>query len=543
MFAGMSNSPLAISRPFSPVDERESSQSPPCNEMNSRGLVLFQPTDDRIEGTHAPEGASSPPAHRTTLQERREKLIGGSLLSLCVETLQDDCNGTDVQENAGSTFFRGWSRNDLSNMFGSPVSSAAVKVVSYNILAQRLVSTERYPHCPLFALAEDYRCGLTEKELCEVSPDIIMLQEISVDVFEKHGSLGANLRGKHGFDGNHIVITDALGRPRHRSDDTHIDGTHGSAPDESQSLLSRTASPLPSEFGESCCQLGGVDAPGRSEMEGVATFFLKDRFELLEVVPIRFNEIAEADATLTKRERCRLQRTSHNVALITVLRDLTKPHVKYVICNLHLAWSRTECQLWQMHHILSFMEQIKEKHEVGVDKGHSPVAVVLGGDFNSDPRSPPALYALTGQPPVDSDVVTAWRLPCEVHGARSPLTRASRSEVGASRSGSPLEAAECRVEEEQCNGCIDSAVNHSLSLSDAYQSYRERHPRRVSSVNPSNNGEGKVLDHIFIDGQHLVCTDVLRLSCHTKLPTQNCPSDHCPVGAIIAPLNAATQRG
>ncbi|RNF00139.1 putative trans-sialidase [Trypanosoma rangeli] len=477
--------------------------------------------------------------HLTLLQRREKKLCSASFPSLDAETLLDKSRAAVTWDVASAGLMpRGWFLTHTGKKLSPLPSNGRIKLVSYNILAQRLVSTELYPHCPMFALAEDYRCSLLKQELARAAPDIIALQEISVDVFEKPGLLGDWLRSKYRFAGDHVVVTDARGRPRYErydisentSDSRIFDETNLSASQREGKSTSRTT--VAPSTGDSRPQR-------RPEMEGVCVLYLQERFDPCEVVPIRFNEIAAADTQLTQRERRSLQAKSHNVALISVLRDRVMPNMIYVIGTVHLIWNRTECQLWQMHHVLRKMEELKENYEKAVrgEKGEPPrVSLVLAGDFNSDAMSPPIRYALTGVPPPGSEVMKYWKLPDEGEEVEND------PEFGEMDGPSPLlSSSACATVEGQQQGGrrkryrITDTVGHSLAFSDSYATYRKQHPWHVSTVNPSSNGEGGVLDHILVDERHVVCTSVMKLSGYTELPTKDCPSDHYPVGVTILP--------
>ncbi|KEG14095.1 endonuclease/exonuclease/phosphatase [Trypanosoma grayi] len=502
------------------------------------GLPIFQLNEESATGA-SPSAAGD--SHMTvprqpTLFERREKRhCNASFPSLNAETLQSDCRENVSRGEDGSSVFRGWSKTNIGKNLRTSSMREAVKILSYNILAQRLVSTDRYPHCPVFALAEDYRGSLLQKELRNASPDIIALQEISVDMFERPDMLGGWLRSNLGYAGDHLVITDAAGRPRSWSDKLHEDSRSNCTTDETD-----VASPKLERQNAPNTATNSYDQDGFShrhaEMEGVCIFYLKNRFEPCEVVPIRFNEIAAADSRLLPRERRFLQVCSHNVALITVLRDRVMPNKIYVVGTVHLIWQRTECQLWQMHHILHTMECLKEKYEKCIlgEGGDKPlVSVILSGDFNAEPNSPPVRYALDGAPPPGSNVVKCWRVPDSDRDAEYGGTDGGSPTVSSS-SGGVVEGGNLE-DTTQKQYHITHTINHGLSLHDCYATYRERYPRRVSAVNPSTNGEGKVLDHIFLDEQHVACTAVLRLAGHAELPRRDCPSDHYPVGVIIVP--------
>ncbi|KAF5222048.1 hypothetical protein ECC02_004801 [Trypanosoma cruzi] len=505
------------------------------------GLSLFHHRDESTTcaSPRAENGCKIATTRQLTLIERRErKHYSTSFPSLSAETLLDESRDAVAGDAAiVSSTLRGWSVRHVGKNMSSSVLDGKVKIVSYNILAQRLVSTELYPHCPMFALAEDYRCSLLKRELADAAPDIIALQEISVDVFEKPGLLGDWLSSNYCFAGDHVVVTDVKGRPRYERDeplkkkyDVHVfKETDVSSQRRGGEHASWVTSPPPE-----------TDGPlqKRSEMEGVCVLYLKDRFDSCEVVPIRFNEIAAADKHLTQRERRSLQVGSHNVALISVLRDRVMPNMIYVIGTVHLIWQRTECQLWQMHHVLREMEQLKQKYEkisTGGKDEPALVSLVLAGDFNSDAGSPPIRYALSGTPPPGSDVMNYWKLPEEENSS------------GCEEAGSPplspsdttSEAAGVRhIGSKRRRYRITDTVGHSISFTDSYATYREQHPWHVSTVNPSSNGEGGVLDHILVEEKHVVCTSVMRLSGRTELPTKDYPSDHYPVGVIILPRSS-----
>ncbi|XQJ28326.1 endonuclease/exonuclease/phosphatase-like protein [Leishmania guyanensis] len=78
-------------------------------------------------------------------------------------------------------------------------------------------------------------------------------------------------------------------------------------------------------------------------------------------------------------------------------------------------------------------------------------------------------------------------------------------------------------------------VMHAIRLSDAYAPYCYRHPSSVSAVNPSTNGEGRVLDHILYEDEHVVCGGVLRLGELQEIPNARVPSDHYMIGSVLIP--------
>ncbi|ORC89713.1 endonuclease/exonuclease/phosphatase [Trypanosoma theileri] len=538
MYTTMTTSSPTAAEQHSLGCESESSNHPQRVDSNPPGLLSFLPNNEKtipsalpVVGIPHNEAVRQP----TLLERREKKLCSASFPSLDAETLQDDCRANISEGSSASSVFRGWAKTQIGSSLSTSSVEGMVKLVSYNILAQRFVSTDLYPHCPTFALAEDYRCSLLQEELSNAAPDIIALQEVSLDVFQKPGLLGDWLRSQYHAVGNHVVITDSNGRPRSYGEDVQGPRSDNTPLSHEMGLVSpeverHGVSPINAASNDN-----GFPYHRRSEMEGVCIFYLENRFELCEVVPIRFNEIASADLDLTECERRRLQVNSHNVALISVLRDRQAPHIVYVVCTVHLIWQQTACQLWQLHHVLRAVEELKQKYEALPD---GAVAVVLAGDFNAEPTAPTLQFALAGQPPPDSDVVRGWRLPengnnnsnsNHNHGNDNNNKKSYNSNNDKNKNNNTEgEVARKRYR-------ITESVGHSLTLHDVYAAYRAQHSQCVSAVNPSTNGEGKVLDHILLDEQHVVCTAVLELSGLMDLPTKHCPSDHYPVGAIFAP--------
>ncbi|CAD2218967.1 hypothetical protein AGDE_12808 [Angomonas deanei] len=205
--------------------EAKQGRSPPQLQMGSSSSGNFL----------APPGAG---ARRPTLLERRNKADRGMSISaisgLCMDAIVDSSrDGTSIGEEQPKIEFRGWSDNielpeesssehtlsraeemdELANSSDDVYSSkTCVKIVSYNILAARLVTTDRYPDSHPVILGEDYRIKLIKDEIKSAEPDILILSEISTEVHER--LLGEFLRTQMNFYGEHVVITDKSGEPR-----------------------------------------------------------------------------------------------------------------------------------------------------------------------------------------------------------------------------------------------------------------------------------------------------------------------------------------
>ena len=68
----------------------------------------------------------------------------------------------------------------------TPASSTSLTVVSYNLLAQCLVRRSFFPYCSTKALRVSHRTSQLTAELLSLSPHIIALQEVDIDLFHAH---------------------------------------------------------------------------------------------------------------------------------------------------------------------------------------------------------------------------------------------------------------------------------------------------------------------------------------------------------------------
>lgn len=654
-----------------------------------------------------------------SLLERRNRERNGLSMS-CLSVLSMDTineSGRNAEVAADSTsepVMRGWS-STVPNCTGSaatrcnftavpepsntsatpslPDTATAVKVIGYNLLAARLVTTDRYPTCPSAALAEDYRVGIMKSEFSMIAPDIATFAEMSVHLYESPDSLGAYLRDMK-YAGEHQVITDQQGLPRCRPSPPHF-LNYPVLPEDARRLSSsrdRLHSKTNSWSKRSPPQ-GVPDAslPRRTEMEGVAIFYNTRRFRLVERIPVLFNRIVTEDTKLSSNERKKLQSTSHNVALICVLEERQDPRRIFIVAAVHFIWQRLEAQLYQAYHLMLQLQAAKAKHSLGRNLTYSSnviptalpretpttkyptspvpspsmspchsVTCIVCGDFNMERDSPAFQFLQKGYVPSGSAVVGHWRsdkvvvvdatrLSDSVSLAtphpfgnlhphimrdvpsprkspsppmaisRDPVTncgpRSGQSSVGDTpefnasymsdlsacmednrmdlpkstflRGGSVVGCEETSLElsrnassahlprkDTVCphsqpkhpvnEGLVNPVhdllalmedlsgssvteeergrrrtslphITHDLRFTDCYSLYCRRHPSRVSAVNPSTNNEGKVLDHVLVEEGSESCVAVLNLGEKRGLPNMQVPSDHYPVGVILAP--------
>ena len=306
--------------------------------------------------------SSEEPVQRKSLRERRSGSLSNSkpLPGLSLDTLATS-REAPLEGPLPRAVFRGWSATLQGRQLPQQIPGSIV-VMSYNILAQRYVTTDRYPHCNPIILETPFRCRNMLDEISGCEPDILCLQEVSLEVYNEPGLLGDVLRRQKGYDSRHVVVTGKDGKEIHRR--KLDDGT------------------LTQEV--------------RNEFEGVAIFFNPNRFTLLEEHPIRFNVIAGSDRDLQADEKSKVQVQSHNVCSVLVLQDCSATtRTVYIIATTHAIWesSKPECQLYQMYHILQQIEEMR----VGFDDGLTHIGIVVAGDLNAEASAMSLQYAVQHQ--------------------------------------------------------------------------------------------------------------------------------------------------
>lgn len=494
------------------------------HDWGETGLTFGEPQKSSEE----PEVKPLQP-RRSTLAERASRASHDKSfnLGLSLETLQacsrdaEDVAGlgsSEAQKAEGKASFRGWHITEEGRYIPT-TCKGSMRVMSYNILAARYVTTDRYPFCPTYALMEAYRAKQILREVEGCDPDVIGYQEISIDMFEGNTLLGGLLR-ERGYAGHHVVITGKQGE---------------------------------------VCHLGGASGQEvRGEFEGVALFYKTSRYQCLEVIPLRFNSIAQRDKSLLPAERFRVQIPSHNVALVLVLQDKESNNVT-IVGTLHASWDtvqKPECQQYQVHHLAAQIEDLK-----GMYENIGDTSVVLCGDFNAELNSYALTYALKNSLQEATATATDDAGCSDFVGAGGqhlhvPLHHSCTSSADAETS-TPLCTTSPGLSAAHGGGGTPSVFTqpmmtppsafadwcahprtHSLTLRDAYASYCARYTAKVSAVNPSTNGEGKVIDHILYDKTAMVCVAVAKLGERAEIPSRNIPSDHYPIAATLVPLHS-----
>ena len=422
--------------------------------------------------------------------------------------------------------------------------STAVTVMSYNILAARYMSTDFYPHCPIHALAEDYRLRCVLAEVAQADPDIVVFQELSVGAFASI-QFGDVLRQVHSYDGFHVPVTPL---PKHRSS--------GSSSDVRSSTDSTAVRP---------------------EYEGVGIFFKRDRFMCIEQLPIRFNQIAEADRSMPAAEKAAVLTSSHNVALILALRDrFATPGAPsaYVVGGIHAFYdaSKPECQVWQVAALARRMEEVKSMldDEAAMAAGNgspttsgptspsplaSTTATIIGGDFNAELHSCSLQYLLSGSTvacPPASEFACTRSMPSHSLGRlRSAygdfLNRFDPNAFTFVEKESLVAGIDHLLFDDEVLACVAVSLVGSLESASHAQGSGED-PARYATQQPLLNGScdaGEMaLRH---DGgrryDQLPPSDATTATTtFHPIPDVSSPSDHYPVCACFVPRAAAQRR-
>ncbi|GJD09382.1 Carbon catabolite repressor protein 4 homolog 1 [Galdieria sulphuraria] len=201
------------------------------------------------------------------------------------------------------------------------------RVLTYNCLAEIYTSESLYTNCPDWALSWTYRRHNLLREILAYDADIMCLQEIQADHYEAHLK-PAFIR--NGYDGVYKVKSrEAMGQ--------------------------------------------------RGKMDGCATLWKRDLFQLREQFAIDFNSAACMRYFSNPLALNRLMKG--NIALVTIL-DFLDGGGSLCIVNIHIYWDpeQTDVKLFQVNVLMEELEAYLSQIEP-----YTPL--IIGGDFNSTPDS------------------------------------------------------------------------------------------------------------------------------------------------------------
>lgn len=206
-------------------------------------------------------------------------------------------------------------------------SEHTFRVLTYNCLAEIYTSESLYAHCPDWALSWTYRRHNLLRELFSYDADIMCLQEIQADHYEAHLKPAFVRRG---YDGVYKVKSrEAMGQ--------------------------------------------------KGKMDGCATFWKRNMFQLREQFTIDFNTAACMRYFSNPLALNRLMKG--NIALVTIL-DFLDGSGSLCVVNIHIYWDpeQTDVKLFQVNVLMEELEAYLSQIEP-----YTPL--IIGGDFNSTPDS------------------------------------------------------------------------------------------------------------------------------------------------------------
>jgi CCR4-NOT transcription complex subunit 6 len=216
------------------------------------------------------------------------------------------------------------------------------KVICYNILCERAATAKMYGYTPTWALVWDYRKARVLQEVTESKADIVCLQEVDMGQYEDFFSQQLAELGYEGVYG---------AKSRYKT----------------------------------------MQDSDRRQVDGCATFFKKDRYQLVENHLIEFNSIAMQRQDFKKTDDMfnRVLGKDH-IAIVCLLEDLVTG-TRIIVSNTHLHWDAAYSDVKLVQTAL-LMEEV-EKVATGFAKYPPRPPDTPSADEDSPARPPPPIYA------------------------------------------------------------------------------------------------------------------------------------------------------
>ncbi|KAF5836569.1 phosphatase family [Dunaliella salina] len=223
-------------------------------------------------------------------------------------------------------------------------------VLSYNLLADLYAKADFAKYCPAWSLHWNYRKRNMLREMLAYKADILCLQEVQSDHFQEFWSPELQKAG-------YVPI-----------------------------YKKKTAE---------------IYTDNKYAIDGCATFFRRDRFQLVKKYEVEFNKaalsLAESFTTPTQKSQALNRLLKDNVALIAVLEAIEPgpPEAhgrRTLICvantHIHANPELNDVKLWQVHTLLKGLEKIAASADI---------PMLVAGDFNSTPGSPAHMLLVKGR--------------------------------------------------------------------------------------------------------------------------------------------------
>lgn len=231
-------------------------------------------------------------------------------------------------------------------------------VLSYNLLADLYAKADFAKTCPPWSLAWNYRKRNLLREMLNYKADILCLQEVQ---------------------SNHY--------------------TDFWAPELQKAGYVAIYKKKTSEM---------FVGDNKYAIDGCATFFRRDRFQLVKKYEVEFNKaaqsLAESFTNQVQKKQALNRLLKDNVALIAVLEAVeagpADGNRRTLICvantHIHANKDLTDVKLWQVHTLLKGLEKIAASADI---------PMLVAGDFNSEPGS--AAHSLLTKRRVDESSMNA----------------------------------------------------------------------------------------------------------------------------------------
>jgi len=229
-------------------------------------------------------------------------------------------------------------------------------VFCYNILCEKMATSQMYGYTPSWALSWDYRKELILQEILGCGSDILCLQEVDGEQYEDYF---LRLLEEHGYEGVHWPRTKA-----------------------------RTMS-----------------SEERRHVDGCATFYKKATFQLVEQQLIEFNQVAMRRPDFKKTEDMfNRVMTKDNIAVLALL-EHRDSGARVIVANAHLYWDAKfrDVKLVQAAMLMEELGKVADHFarlppKLNLGKGYegrkapsyrsgSDIPTIVCGDFNSVPGS------------------------------------------------------------------------------------------------------------------------------------------------------------
>ncbi|OCF77586.1 glucose-repressible alcohol dehydrogenase transcriptional effector [Kwoniella mangroviensis CBS 8886] len=240
------------------------------------------------------------------LDDRLKKLIADEGTSGLIHHMRDNCPpGPEPPE-------RHWIEIEPDISSPSSGKQESFTVLTYNILCHSFAPGTTYSYTPSWALEWGYRKQAILNEIAQASADIVCLQEIGC---EQYADYFLPELKRHGYEGQHY--------PRSRA---------------------RTMS-----------------ADEQKAVDGCATFWKSDRFQLVEAQVVEFNQLAISKTDMRTEDMFNRVMSRDNIAVVAAL-EFKASGARLLVANSHIYWDHRyrDVKLVQIGMLMEELEKIVE---------------------------------------------------------------------------------------------------------------------------------------------------------------------------------------